>query len=88
VKPNEKQTAILFLAEADGYVRPSSPTHARRCGFDTVGRFSRSVKVCHDQRWLRPARGGTFVLTDAGREFVPSSPIVKPRSDGTEWARF
>lgn len=85
MRPSAPQLAAMVLAESEGYVRPASPTHARRCA-TTTGRLAATVKACQARGWLRPVAGGRFVLTDAGREHVPSRP--RPRFDGTEWATF
>lgn len=85
MKPSDKQLAALFLAVADGYVRPASATHAHRCA-TTCGRLSRTVAICVRQGWMRPVSDGRYVITGAGEAFVPPSPV--PRSDGVEWARF
>jgi len=77
VKPSDRQRAALFLAESEGYVRPASLTHARRCN-TSVGHLSTAVAICVRQLWLRPISDGRFVLTDAGREHVPGSPVVLP----------
>jgi hypothetical protein len=85
VKPSDRQLAALVLATSEGYLRPASATHARRCG-TTCGRLSKTVVVCVRQGWLKPISDGRYVVTEAGQAFVPSSPV--PRSDGVEWARF
>jgi hypothetical protein len=85
VRPSGRQLSALVLATSEGYVRPASPTHARRCG-TTCGRLSKTVAVCVRQKWMRPVSDGRYVVTEAGQAFVPSSPV--PRSDGVEWARF
>lgn len=77
MKPSERQRAVLFLAESEGYVRPASPTHARRCN-TSVGNLSKTAAVCHRQGWLRPISDGRYVITDAGREHVPGTPIPAP----------
>jgi hypothetical protein len=85
VKPSDHQLAALTLAVSEGYIRPASATHARRCR-TTCGRLSKTVAVCVRQKWMWPISGGRYVVTEAGQAFVPSSPV--PRSDGVEWARF
>jgi hypothetical protein len=85
VKPTDRQMACLVLAESEGYIRPASPTHARRCA-TTVGHLANTAKQCQRASWLRPISGGRYVITDTGRVFVPSKP--RPRSDGETWAQF
>jgi hypothetical protein len=85
VKPTDRQLAALVLAEAEGYIRPASPTHARRC-VTSVGHLTNTAKQCQAHGWLKPISGGRYTLTDAGREFVPGRPA--PRFDGETWAQF
>jgi hypothetical protein len=80
MRPSEIQQAALVLATSEGYVRPASATHARRCG-TTCGRLSKTVAVCVRQGWLRPISDGRYVVTEAGQAFVPSSPVAHPFSE-------
>lgn len=72
MKPSAPQLAAMILAESEGYVRPASPTHARRCA-TSIGGLTRTAKACQTHGWLRAEAAGRFVLTDAGREHVPRS---------------
>jgi hypothetical protein len=72
--PTAAQLAALFLAEGDSYIRPASPTHARRCA-TSVNRLGNTVQACQRLGWLAPISEGRYVLTDAGREFVPGTPV-------------
>lgn len=85
MRPSPQQQAALVLAMTEGYVRPASATHARRCN-TSCGRLSKTVAVCVRQGWLRQIPGQRFAITEAGEQFVPSQPV--PRSDGETWARF
>jgi hypothetical protein len=85
VKPTDRQQAALVLAESEGYIRPASPTHARRCA-TTVGHLTNTAKQCQRNGWLCPISGGRYTLTEAGHGLVPSRP--RPRSDGETWAQF
>jgi hypothetical protein len=80
--PSDQQMAALVLAMADGYVRPSSPTHMHRARNRRLGV---TVKACVAAGWLRPISGGRFTLTEAGEQFVPSRPRVHRRDlDGPD----
>jgi hypothetical protein len=72
MRPSDPQLAVLALAADAGYVRPSSATHAKRCG-GTPGRLTVTARACVKHGWLTGASGGRYVLTDAGRALVPTT---------------
>jgi Mn-dependent DtxR family transcriptional regulator len=85
VKPSDAQLAVMVLAMSEGYIRPSSPTHARRLNVSPA-RATRTVTQCVRVKWLRGIGDGRYRLTDKGAEHVPSAP--RPRFDGETWAEF
>jgi hypothetical protein len=80
MKPTDAQMSVLVLAMAEGYIRPSSPTHAKRLNTNT-GRATRTVAQCVRQKWLRSIGDGRYRLTEAGTALVPST----PRHPKDEW---
>jgi Mn-dependent DtxR family transcriptional regulator len=80
VKPTDAQMAAMVLAMSEGYIRPSSPTHARRLNVSPA-RATRTVAQCVRVKWLRSIGDGRYRLTDEGAEHVPST----PRHPKDEW---
>jgi hypothetical protein len=78
--PSVAQKTAMVLAESEGYLRPASPTHAKRCR-TSVAALARTARSCVANGWMRPISGGRYQLTDAGREHVPS--VRKP-----DWYEF
>lgn len=85
MRPSEKQLQALVLGVSEGSINPGSATHARRLN-TSGGQLSRTCRACVVRGWMRPISLGRFQVTDAGMEFVPSSPV--PQSDGETWASF
>lgn len=82
------QMAALVLAMSEGYVRPESATHARRCNTSTGRLFETCKTLCRtDPPLMKAISGGRYQATDAGHEHVPSTP-VRRRFDGTEYVEF
>jgi Mn-dependent DtxR family transcriptional regulator len=77
--------AVMVLAMSEGYIRPSSPTHARRLNVHP-SRATRTVAQCVRAKWLRSIGDGRYQLTDEGAGHVSSAP--RPRFDGETWAEF
>lgn len=69
-RPTEAQQAVLRFAVEEGYVRPGSPTHARKLD-TTTGRLRRTCEaLAGSAGWLRAAAGGKYMPTAATRELL------------------
>jgi hypothetical protein len=67
---SEQQKRVLEFARSNGYVVPTSPTHARKCATTQAG-LARTVRSLRPEL-LRLGVQGRCVLTERGEELVPA----------------
>jgi hypothetical protein len=84
-KPSDSQMAAMVLAMADGYVNPSSATHARRCRTST-GRLDATCRACVQRGWMRSISGARYALTEAGEALIPHVAAPTRVADDPRWA--